>query len=357
MSDWFTVRSRLRDYRINFVDDFVESLRRETESSFFIVDEGVLDLYGRRLKPVLPVDRIVPVRATEQHKTLDHCQSLLMTLVQANIRRNATVVAIGGGIIQDISAFIASILFRGIDWTFYPTTLLAQADSCVGSKSSLNVGQYKNLVGTFYPPSKIFIDVNFLHTLPVDEIRSGVGEILHFYFVDGSCKARTLMDQYDAVIRTPVLLADHIRACLEIKKKMVEIDEFDHNERNLFNYGHTFGHAIETISDYSVRHGQAVTLGMDIANYVSLEMGYLDREAFLSMREMLVRNMPDFSLDPAQLDRYFKALAKDKKNLDNNLTCILTSGPGCMRKVRLPFDEKLKEAIASYFRAQPVAKL
>lgn len=356
MSDRITIKSRFREYQVSFVQDFARSLE-STAGSAFIVDAELLKLYRTKLEPVLSGGRVIPVEAVEQNKNIDFCQQVLLKLLDVGIRRNSMLVAIGGGIIQDISGFIASVLFRGIDWTFYPTTLLAQADSCVGSKSSLNVGPYKNLVGTFYPPSQVIIDVNFLLTLPVDEIKSGIGEILHFYLVDGSSKAKTLMNRYEELIHAPVLLEDHIRTSLEIKKKTVEMDEFDHNERNLFNYGHTFGHAIESVSEYGVKHGQAVTLGMDIANYLSLQLGYLENRTFLAMRDLLIKNMPDFDIESGELDRYFKALAKDKKNIDNNLTCILTSGPGAMRKVTLPFDDKLKGAIASYFLPQPVEKL
>jgi 3-dehydroquinate synthase len=354
MSDRLVVRSRLRDYQVRFVGDFVQSLSEEDRSALYIVDEGLLALYRETLGPALPAGRVKTVHATEQHKTLEYCQDLLTALIRDNIRKHSTLIAIGGGIIQDITAFIASILFRGVEWKFYPTTLLAQADSCVGSKSSLNVGAYKNLVGTFYPPAEIFIDVNVLRTLPESAIKSGIGEILHFYLVDGCDGAAALMDRYDDLLRDPRLLEGHIRASLEIKRKMVEIDEFDRDQRNLFNYGHTFGHAVESVSDYRVPHGQAVTLGMDIANYVSLELGHLDKATFLAMHEVLLRNMPDFRLEDPQLDGYLAALARDKKNRDNDLTCILTEGPGRMKKMRLPLDQKLKGIIGSYFRS-PIA--
>lgn len=354
MSDRITIRSRFREYQVSFARDCARSLELTAGSAFFIIDAELLKLYRAKLEPVLTEGKVIPVEAVEQNKNIDFCQKVILGLLEAGMRRNSMLVAIGGGIIQDICGFIASILFRGIEWTFYPTTLLAQADSCVGSKSSLNVGPYKNLLGSFYPPAQVIIDANFLLTLPVDEIKSGIGEILHFYLVDGSSKGKTLMDRYEELSHAPVLLEDHIRSSLEIKKKTVEMDELDHNERNLFNYGHTFGHAIESVSNYGVKHGQAVTLGMDIANYLSLQLGYLEYRTFLAMRDLLSKNMPAFGIESGELDRYFKALAKDKKNIDNNLTCILTAGPGAMRKVTLPFDSKLKEAIASYFLPKPV---
>ncbi len=246
--------------------------------------------------------------------------------------------------------FIASILFRGIDWNFYPTTLLAQSDSCIGGKSSINLEGYKNLVGTFWPPRQVFVDSQFLDTLPREEIKSGIGEILHFYLIDDSPLTHSLINDYEEFLETPTVQVEHIRASLDIKRKVIEIDELDQNERRIFNYGHTFGHAIETVSDYSVRHGQAVTMGMDIANYVSLELGYLAKGSFELMRQTLAKNMPSYQLQQAQMDRYFRALTKDKKNIGSNLGCILTRGPGSMQQVQIVLDDGFKKIISDYLK-------
>lgn len=349
MSNRLRVRSRFRDYAVTFIDDAFASLRDRDESAFFLVDKLVLDLYGNRLRPILPPARAMAVEATEQLKSMDHCQRLAVALIEAGIRRNSTLIAIGGGIVEDITAFLASILYRGITWVFYPTTLLAQADSCIGSKSSLNVGAYKNLIGTFYPPAEVVIDVNFLGTLSEGDIKSGIGEILHFYLVDGSPRAAELMDRYEEFVHQPVRLLDHIRTSLDIKRRTVEVDELDQNQRNLFNYGHTFGHAIETVTNYSISHGQAVTIGMDIANFLSVRQGYLSNDRFWELHKLLEKNMPSLALGGDYLDTYLAALAKDKKNVNRNLTCILTSGPGSMKKVEIPFDSSLRTSLLEYF--------
>ena len=351
MSEGLVIKSRLREYEVRFVNHLPGTLAAQAGDSFWIVDQKVMELYRAWLQPLLPASRTLVVEATEFNKTLEYCQILIGELVARDARKNHSLVAIGGGIIQDITAFIASILFRGVNWAFCPTTLLAQADSCVGSKSSLNLGKYKNLLGTFYPPSQIWIEVSFLETLPVEEIKSGIGEILHFYLVDGHEGAHSLIEQYDDLIEHPRRLLPHIRATLEIKKKVVEIDEFDQHVRNLFNYGHTFGHAIETITEYRITHGQAVAVGMDIANYISLERGFLSLAAFESMHQILEKNLLALALGDEQLDSYLAALARDKKNVDDQLTCILTSGPGSMKKVKIPLDHMLREQLSTYFRS------
>lgn len=353
MSEILKVRSKLKDYEVRLVEDFAVPLRSHARAdSFLLIDQKIAELYGSRLQGVFPPDRSFMINAVEQNKNIEYCYEVLKALVKNNIRRNNQLIALGGGITQDITSFIGSILFRGVEWLFFPTTLLAQADSCVGSKSSINFGEYKNLLGTFYPPSKIFIDVDFLNTLPVEEIRSGIGEMLHFYLIAGSDLADRLMDEYEKILTSPAKLKRYILASLEIKKRIVEIDEFDQNERNVFNYGHTFGHALETVSGYAISHGQAVTMGMDIADYLSLRLGHLDSSTFASMHSLLAKNFPAFHLKSEQIDRYLTALARDKKNLGNNLGCILTHGPGSMMKTQIPFDEKLKDMLEDYFFAQ-----
>ena len=351
MSDSFVVKSRIMDYEVNFVDSFTSSLSdTDLRKSFFIIDEGLLNLYKAKLDNILPEQQILTVEVSEQNKTLDYCQSVIKTLIQRRIRKNYTLVAIGGGIIQDVTAFISSILFRGIHWVFYPTTLLAQADSCIGSKTSINFGTYKNILGGFYPPSRIYIDVNFLKTLPTSEIRSGIGEILHFYFIAGSKMTEVLAEEFDDLLIARELLKDHILESLRIKKSVVERDEFDLNERNLFNYGHTFGHAIESVSGYKINHGQAVTMGMDIANHISLKLGYLNEINFECMHKILALNMPSFHLRDNMIEDYFEALSKDKKNIGKNLGCILSSGPGSMKKMQIPISDELKNIILNFFK-------
>ena len=350
MSEALLIKSKIKDYELRFVNDFIVPLGDQAgKNCFFIIDEKVWELYGRRLKSLLPEGRVFTVQATEFNKTLDYCQKIIKELIKGNIRKNDNLIAIGGGVIQDITAFISSILFRGTNWIFYPTTLLAQADSCIGGKTSINFDNYKNLLGNFCPPSQIYIDVNFLETLSREAIKSGIGEMLHFFLIAGNDLAKKMMDEYEGFLSSPQSLTNYILASLKVKESVIERDEFDENERKLFNYGHTFGHAIETVSEYKIYHGQAVTMGMDIANYISHNLGYMNEQTFGSMRKILIKNMPDFCVSEDNIDHYLKALSKDKKNIGSDLVCILSRGPGAMQKTQIPLDNKLKEIILSYF--------
>ena len=166
-------------------------------------------------------------------------------------------------------------MYRGVDWIFFPTTLLAQGDSCIGSKTSINFGKFKNQVGGFYPPVNIYIDLAFLATLKDIDIKSGLGEMCHYYIVAGEEDFMRYKREYDFALSDKNVLAGIIARSLEIKKGYIEIDEFDQKERQVFNYGHSFGHAIESLTDYRIPHGIAVSYGMDMANFISVKLDYI----------------------------------------------------------------------------------
>ena len=356
MSDSLLIKSLFRNYKVHFIEDFTQPLKALVEQhTFFIIDAIVWKIYEEKLKRLIPEELLLIVEANEKNKSLDKCREIIEILVERKIRRNEKIVAIGGGVIQDITAFSASIIYRGIEWSFIPTTLLAQADSCIGSKTSINLGEKKNLVGNFYPPSNVFIDATFLESLSVDDIKSGIGEILHYYLYAASLLFDELITDYTMIIRQRNLLGKYIRESLKIKKLVIENDEFDRGERNKFNYGHTFGHAIESVTDYAIKHGQAVTAGMDLANYVSMKSGLMSLDIFQDIHSKLSSNFPDYDWDKINLDRYLALLSKDKKNIGDKVGCILSEGPGMLIKQQLTLDNHFKEMIGAYF-AEEVRK-
>lgn len=345
--DELRVNSSIRDYSVIFVDDFSEPLAGDLENSFFLIDKCVSELYSEKLQNVLQRRHLI-VEATESNKTLDFVKLVVRFLLADDIKRNDRLVAIGGGIVQDIAGFVASILFRGIEWVFYPTTLLAQCDSCIGSKTSINVDKFKNQLGTFYPPQRVVLDINFLKTLSLTDIKSGLGEIIKVHLLDGADSLEYISSQLaSASWLGKDLILDLILRSLTIKKKIIEKDEFDRDYRNILNYGHSFGHAIESATDYKVCHGQAVTIGMDMANYISLKLGLLPQKWYDLMGKVLRKNYPDVQLE--QAGQIMTALAKDKKRVDQNVELILTKGPGKMLKVGLP-EQSIKQFLGEYLR-------
>lgn len=351
MSNSFSVSSKVRGlYDVHFIEDIKKSLVTITKKNnlIFIIDEKVSILFKEELSIILSNCRYILIKISEENKTINYTQEVIRELIKVNVRKDDTLIAIGGGITQDIVTFIASILFRGLEWKFYPTSLLAQCDSCIGSKSSINFDQYKNLIGTFNPPSEIFIYAGFLNTLTESEIRSGIGEMLHYYFTEGISLAQEVSDKFYELLTNRNILPYFISNSLRIKKKIIEIDEYDTSIRHIFNYGHTFGHALEAITDYSIPHGQAISLGMDLANYISLQKQMISKDQFDEMHAILVKNIPSFTFTKNNIDSYIDALAKDKKNKGNKLGCILTYGAGKVEKVFVDIDESLRKLILDY---------
>ena len=351
MADSMRVRSLFREYRVEFSEDAVATIRPQLkhETTFVVCDERVFNTWGEYLSPLICQNRLMLVSPNEQSKTMEKSQELIERLIAAGTRKNHTILAIGGGITQDLAAFAASILYRGIEWVFLPTTLLAQADSCVGSKTSINVGDKKNLVGNFWPPRAAVIDTRFLNSLAVDDVRSGIGEILHFYFYSNSSMTRTLLAEYSALLRDRSRLRPYIEESLNIKRGVVEVDEFDRNERHKFNYGHTFGHALESVSAYAIPHGLAVTVGMDIANFLSMKLGMMSESIFNELHAQLIVNFPSRSFDLREVHRYVEYLGKDKKNSGNTLGCVLAERPGVLCPRQVPLDETLRTTLTQYF--------
>jgi 3-dehydroquinate synthase len=324
VSEPFIVQSHRGPYEVVFDEDALDRLAHDVpKNAHFIVDARVAELHEGVLGPVLSSPSVLCLKATEGAKSLDKIEGYVEELVARKIRRSDVLIAIGGGILQDVTCFLATTLLRGLPWRFYPTTLLAQADSCVGSKSSINVGKNKNLLGTFYPPEQIAISTRVLKTLDPRDVRSGVGEMLKVHAIDGPRTFDAIATDYPRLFESSELMARYIRRSLILKKRYVEEDEFDRGPRNVMNYGHSFGHAIESATEFAVPHGIAVTLGMDLANYVAVRLGQTGREHYDRMHPTLAKNYAGFERTPVPLALFFGALGKDKKNTASALRLIL----------------------------------
>ncbi len=345
-----SVQSSKHTYQVSFVDNFTDVLNNQLNTGDVItVDSNVLALYQEQLAPVLSNTNYFVVEPSEDVKSYLGIEPFISYLINTGFRKNNRLIAIGGGITQDVTAFTASILFRGVDWFFYPTTLLAQCDSCIGSKTSINFGKNKNQLGNFYPPKMIIIDHRFLDTLTQLDFRSGMGEMLHYYLVSGEDDYQRIIREYDSAFIDKNVLHELIYHTLDFKRSYVEIDEFDLGPRNIFNYGHSFGHAIETLTDYSVPHGIAVTIGMDIANYISFKQGHITREQYVLMQVLFKKNRGDIRLKNISVNDFINALSRDKKNIGSELRVILTKGPGRMFKAPLVITPEVTEWITNYF--------
>ncbi len=347
----FKIKSIIHDYEVQFIEDFEQSLVSELkEGDFIIVDNNIIKYYRDQTKDTLEKYLSIGIDATEPQKSYEGIIPIIQTLIEKGFRKNHRLIAIGGGITQDITAYIASILYRGVDWIFFPTTLLSQGDSCIGSKTSINFGEFKNQVGGFYPPNKIFIYPKFIDTLTDAEMKSGMGEMLHYFIVSGKDDFNMYRDHYLEAFNNKEVLARIIARSLEIKKKYIEKDEFDRNIRQVFNYGHSFGHAIESLTQYRVPHGIAISFGMDMANFISVKMGFINNEVRNEIREVTEYIWNGYQINDIDLQLFIKALSKDKKNVGSKLGLILNKGYGQIFKKVMDADENFAAWLEEYFK-------
>lgn len=317
----------------------------------YVVDARLLREYKVELGEVLRADSLLAIEASEQAKSLERFAGYVESLVAAGVRRGDALVAIGGGVVQDVTCFLSATLLRGLDWHFVPTTLLAQADSCIGSKSSINVGEAKNILGTFTPPKTVLVVARFLDTLEERDLRSGIGEMLKVHAIEGADSFDALARDYPRLLADRTVLLDYIRRSLVIKKGIVEEDEFDQGPRQVMNYGHTFGHAIESATRFAVPHGIAVTIGMDMANHYAARMGLMPEAHHRRMHPVLRQNYRGYEDHPVPAEAFFGAILKDKKNTRDKIGLILPGADARPAKLLCPPDSAFKAACEEYLRA------
>ncbi len=347
MSEDLEVRSHKGTYRVSVG----ASPRAEMwEGTYHVlVDSKVLSLHQEVLAPILAAaSSVVEIQATEEAKSLEEMPKYVATLAEQGARRGHSLLCIGGGILQDITCFLSAVLYRGLPWDFIPTTLLAQADSCIGSKSSINVSKWKNIVGTYTPPRRVAVWPGFLDTLEDVEIRSGLGEMLKVHAIAGPAAFDEIASDYEAMLRDRTLLLRYVRRSLEIKKELIEADEFDEGVRLVLNYGHSFGHAIESATRFGIPHGIAITIGMDLANFVASQLGRAPMELYQRMHPALRSNYRKFEEYPIDSGDVALALMRDKKNEGQDLRFLLPNSTGEIELVRHRMSEDFRATLERF---------
>ena len=350
------IESRLGDYEVNINSSnvFLKSLVG-LGHKLFLVDENVWHYYAGGILSELPRSSETMIfPSLESRKTLEGVQEVYEYLINQSAKRNMTLITIGGGILQDITGFAACTLYRGIRWVFIPTTLLAQSDSCIGSKTSLNYKGYKNLIGTFYPPSIVWINPLFINTLTTQDFYSGLGEIIKLHIIGGESKIQQMLENYDLICaRDEVALQNAIQSSLEIKRGYIVNDEFDNGQRNMLNYGHCVGHALESVSEFRIPHGQAVIVGMMIANYIASERGVLSNEkrCFIEKKLLVPSLKTEFNASDFRAEEIIKAMGKDKKRTSSGLVMIMLKDSNEMIKVKNLEPIEVEKALKKYGEA------
>jgi 3-dehydroquinate synthase len=299
-----------------------------------ITNPTVGDLYCESLVETLVASgrdvSVIRVPDGEQYKTMETLENIYDVLIERKFDRYCGVVALGGGVIGDLAGFAAATFLRGIPFVQVPTTLLAQVDSSVGGKTGVNHPQGKNLIGAFYQPKHVHIDVAALETLPQREYASGLAEVIKYGIIrdpDFFCWLETHREVL--ACRSPEAMGHAIMMSCQIKANVVENDEKEQGIRAILNLGHTFGHAVETLAGYGViKHGEAVAIGMVMAARASQRLGYCSPADVARITDLLAYfdlpvTPPDFSV----ID-YLNVMQRDKKVKDGKIRVVLNRGIG-----------------------------
>ncbi len=289
-------------------------------------------------------------QAGEEQKNLDTISAIYGHLIQAGMDRTGFLAALGGGVVGDMTGFAAATYLRGVDFIQIPTTLLSQVDSSVGGKTGVDYREFKNMVGAFYQPRCVYMNMSTLKTLPAVEFTSGMGEVLKTGLIcDGDFFRRTVKS-YDALTAFDMdALASVVRRCCEIKAGIVERDPREQGERALLNLGHTVGHAVEKLLHFELRHGQCVGIGLAFAARLSCERGELSEEEKQEILEGLIRYSLPVTVSGLSKEQIYDTLGKDKKVKNGKLRFILMKGLGnsfiCDTVTRPEIMQALSEVI------------
>jgi len=333
------IRSARADYSVAF-SELTDLSQWQPQGDLLLVD----GFFRNRL--LLPPDRpVIWIEATEEAKALEQTLPVFVALKDAGLGRSSSLTAIGGGVVQDIATFLASLFMRGIPWNYVPTTCLGMSDSCLGGKSSINVGPYKNLIGNFHPPSRIEILPAFARSLPAEEMAGGLAEAAKIAFCRGASTFATYEQLVEPVLRgtwSERQLAELLHSTLAVKQWFIEIDEFDQAERRLLNFGHTWGHALESATLFAIPHGLAVAIGMLAAIRFTGEQPSsipLWNHCLALLGPVIV----SAQLEAFNPDRFLQAFRADKKHSPGHVHLIvpatdLANGLG-VEEVRLPATE------------------
>lgn len=271
----------------------VQFLKKLAHKFAIISDSKVAEKYGQSLrdfwhKEGLDVHLFV-FSSGEQSKTRETKIALENQMFEKGFARDSCLIALGGGVATDVGGFIAATYCRGIPLVMIPTSLLGMVDASIGGKTGIDVPYGKNMIGSIYQPKKVVIDIETLQTLPLKELRNGIVEMIkHGIIADPSYFQYLETHVADLLhLKTPIVTQAIYESC-RIKKEIVEEDEKESGKRHLLNFGHTVGHALETLTHYSIAHGEAVAIGMLVESHLALQSGYLKKEAFDKIKKILI---------------------------------------------------------------------
>ena len=306
------------------------------ERVFVLTNPEVGELYGHVFPANTVVIRLPP---GEKNKTLSVVAEAVSRLIEEGADRTSYIVGVGGGIVCDMTGFIASIYMRGVRFGFVPTTLMAQVDASVGGKNGVNHEGYKNMIGVFNQPDFVLCDTKTLRTLPERELKSGLAEVVKSALIADAALFDYLENHIDDILNLSKDALDFIvEKSLTIKARIVEADERESGERRKLNLGHTFGHAVEKLSDNAFLHGEAVSVGLVLAARMSNRLNLLSDEELSRILRLLTKIGLPVTID-VSTEKLIEAAAKDKKKQGDSLHFVLNEGIGNSLVEKISYDE------------------
>lgn len=350
MQKLFDINSSQSTYGI-YLDHSRELLTLIDDYDAIIADDFFKSQFGSDRK-------IIYITANEENKSYNALEPIFLKFKELKINRSAKICAIGGGVIQDIATFVCSLYMRGVLWTYYPTTYLGMADSCIGGKSSINLGNIKNLIGNFYPPTHIVINPYFLTTLPKTDVVCGLLEAIKICYAKSPEAFIRIIPAVNDYLDTGDIgfLQNILIQSLTHKKWFIEIDEFDRKERQLLNFGHTFGHAIEANCNYAIPHGIAVGLGMKLAYLFSSSQAKTEPRKLVELIDRLIEYADIITPELiSQVDHQniFSSFTSDKKHKNDYYVVIVFDEKGALFQQPVTKEPAQEQQLRTLFNDVP----
>jgi len=316
-----------------------EVARYLPKKTLFIITDKNVEKHYAALFPKAPSFSVKP---GEPSKQLGYIESIYRWLLENNADRNSFILGIGGGVVCDIAGFVASTYMRGVEFGFVSTTLLSQVDASVGGKNGVDLDGYKNIIGTFNQPRFVICDTRLLKTLPHEELVNGFAEMVKHALISDIKLFEQLENDYSNLLHlNQPVISRHVTESIKVKASIVTADERESGIRKLLNFGHTWGHAVETLTGIS--HGKAVSIGMEFACRLSMEKGLISNREYLRVINLLQSfGLPAcMNIEPSKV---FNALVKDKKRNANSIDFILIRGIGVPKIETMALEELKKFA-------------
>ncbi|MFQ5604755.1 MAG: 3-dehydroquinate synthase [bacterium] len=327
------------------------------QDAFVLTDNTVHKLYGLKLldglKTVMHKVELATVAPGEKSKSWSTAGKILTRMLESQFERQVMVVSLGGGVVGDLAGFVASIYKRGVQFVQVPTTLLAQVDASVGGKTGVNHPVGKNLIGTFYQPKLIWIDLALLKTLPRQELVCGLGEMIKYGVIYDAELFDLLENNVNSVLALDTeLLRRLVKRCCKIKAEIVALDEKEHGVRMILNFGHTIGHALEAAGSYGqLSHGEAVLLGMLAESKIARDLNLLSKQAFDRIQSLVAKFDLEKKIKYLNKQTLWQAMRSDKKALQGSLRFVLPQDIGSV-KIVSDVEEKLIGSGINYLLKQ-----